>query len=868
MRNILTITKRELFAFFTSLIGYIYLIVFLVFSVGLYVTPFFLRPEADMRAFFSNVPLLLCVFIPAVTMRTWAEDRKENTYELLLTFPMRASQLALGKYLANFIFYLIALACTWTVPVMLAWLGNPDNGVLVSGYLGLVLLGMLFLAIGQFASGLVKDQITSFVIALGLCFGIYLVGTQFFAANIVSTLESVLPFLAGMPLETILSRTIGVIDHYEAFARGVVDLSDVLYFAIWIALFLTLNVLFIDGRSRPRARTAFTVSCVVAALIGMASNYLLTDTSFGRFDLTEDKIHTVPDAAGEILAELPAPVTVNVYMSPEQEMPTGMKDLQRNVVDKLEELAIISGGQLEYNVIPLSVSEFYAELEQEREETLATPAAETAGDDAEAAGEPDDEARSIERRMLDKGIEPISVQALAQGEMTSKQVYSSIGIAYRDKAEEIIPAVLPQLLPELDYQILRTVLRLSREEPPVVAMVAPDSDIPPEVRQMYQQMGQPLPQTPDPYQGVMQILQAEDFRVRRVELTQDSPLPEDFDVLLVISPSSLSERQLWELNRAIHSGKPAILAIHRYEWNYDTTREGLTFTKNEITPNINPLLEAYGATVDEAILLDRNYAALQMSTGNALQDLLGGGMLVETPVHVIVNPGSMNQDVSITAQMGPFFYLWGTALELDEEKLGENGLDATVLMTTSDEAWKVSSALGPDELNRALRPGDPPEEGVMQFPLAVMLEGAFPDAFAGEERPAWPAPQPQPGQPPMPPPEEEGPAEPVEAAPGKVLLLGAGAPFRTNFLSSREFDNALMLRNAVDVMALGDQLVEVRSRQIVNRAIDRLSDRQRTFWKFANYGLMNIVILVVAIGVAVTRRRARDAYTMAHRAEE
>src|SRR5690606_27115488 len=106
--------------------GYIFMIVFLLISVGLYITSFFTFPVADMRSFFSNLPILLCVFIPAVTMRIWAEERKENTWEMLLTFPMKARELVLGKFLAVLAFFALTLAATVTVPIMLARLGNPD----------------------------------------------------------------------------------------------------------------------------------------------------------------------------------------------------------------------------------------------------------------------------------------------------------------------------------------------------------------------------------------------------------------------------------------------------------------------------------------------------------------------------------------------------------------------------------------------------------------------------------------------------------------------------------------------------------------------------------------------------------------------
>ena len=216
MKNIKTIVSRDLGAYFTSPVGYIFIIVFLAMSVGIFMTSFFTFPMADMRNFFANLPIILCVFIPAVTMRVWAEERKENTWELLLTFPMRARELVLGKYFATLAFYLITLAATFTVPLMLAVLGNPDGGMIIGGYLGAALLGAMFLSMGLFFSGFCKDQIVAFVVTLLACFAVFLVGTNFIAGYIDG-------FFPG--LGSALSQMAGLIDHYNAFIRGVVEVA-------------------------------------------------------------------------------------------------------------------------------------------------------------------------------------------------------------------------------------------------------------------------------------------------------------------------------------------------------------------------------------------------------------------------------------------------------------------------------------------------------------------------------------------------------------------------------------------------------------------------------------------------------------------
>ena len=255
MSNVFTILRRELAAYFLSPIGYIFMIVFVAVSVGFFFIPsFFAFPVADMRPFFANLPILFAVFIPAVTMRVWAEERKENTWEMLLTFPMNAWELVAGKFLATLAFLAITLSATATVPVMLIALGEPDLGPIISGYAGSIFLGAYFLSIGIFFSGFFKDQILAFIVTLLTCIGIFMLGTTFMAAYIDDV-------VAG--LGTNLSELVGLSDHFGAFSRGVVEISDILYFVAWTLLFLFLNVLHVDGRSRAGGRLVFSGAVAV-----------------------------------------------------------------------------------------------------------------------------------------------------------------------------------------------------------------------------------------------------------------------------------------------------------------------------------------------------------------------------------------------------------------------------------------------------------------------------------------------------------------------------------------------------------------------------------------------------------------------------
>lgn len=848
MNNIKAIMRRDLGAYFTSPVGYIFMMVFVTISVGLYITSFFSFPMADMRPYFDNLPLLLCVFMPAVTMRIWAEERKENTWEMLLTFPMEAKELVLGKFLAAFIFFALTLLSTVTVPAMLISLGKPDIGAIFGGYFGTLLLGGFFLALGIFFSGFFKDQIVAFAVTLLTCFSFFLVGTSFIASYIDDRMPG---------LGSLLGDLLGLFGHYGPFTRGVIDLADVVYFVVWTAVFLVLNVMYIDGRNRPKAKAIFTAALTMSVAIGLLFNFLMAGTSLLRFDLTQDKIYTISQASKNILAELDTPVQLNLYITPQSEMPTGMKELEQDIKDKLEEMRVSSGGKLEYKTIPMNVANAMADPEK-----IAADEGKGAKDkDKKEGAKTEDEA--IEKRMLEKGVQPFNVQAMSKDEVTSKLVYSSIGVGYKDKAEEIIPEIVPQKLEELEYRLVSTIHKMTRAKAPIVALVAPKEavNMDPQLKAIYQQMGQPVPESEDPYEYLQQVLEYEKYTVERVELTKESPLPAEYDTLAVINPRSLNERQRWEISRAIQSGKSVIIAVQNYEWDYKPTSQGLSVSKREENPGVNELLEKYGLGVSKDILMDTNKVPLSIQGGgNSLQDLMRGPQQINLPMHILVNSSSMSQDTAITNRLSSIFYLWGTALDINEDKLKENKLESKVVMTTSESAWEVK-ADAPITENSFKEPAK--GEG-KALPLMAVVKGQFPDAFAGAERPAWPkaAPQGQFGQPPAP--EDDAPEAPAAAVapkPGQLVLLGCSETFRKNFLQDANLD---LFLNSVDAVSLNENLALVRGRKPVNRVIDRPSDGTKSLWRAVNYGLANVVIAGVGVAFLVNRRRTRNAYTMSH----
>jgi ABC-type transport system involved in multi-copper enzyme maturation permease subunit len=227
------VARRELGAYFDSAIAYVYTIGFVVLANAVFMQEFFLTGTADMTSYFSRMPLLLAIFLPAVTMRLWAEERKQRTIELLLTLPIVPLQAVCGKFVAALGLYALFLVGSLPIVVMLVVLGDPDLGLIAAGYLGLLALGSLLLALGLFLSALSADQIVAFVGTAFFAFALVLLGNE----RVVAVLDGLAPKLAA---GTLLAESISVAPPYETFVAGSVELSSVVFFGAFTAVFLWL----------------------------------------------------------------------------------------------------------------------------------------------------------------------------------------------------------------------------------------------------------------------------------------------------------------------------------------------------------------------------------------------------------------------------------------------------------------------------------------------------------------------------------------------------------------------------------------------------------------------------------------------------
>lgn len=233
------IFRRELASYFATPIASVFLVIFLLLSGAFtfYLGGFFLRGQADLLPFFDFHPWLYVVLIPALAMRLWAEERKSGTIELLLTMPVTMGEAVIGKFLAAWCFTGLALILTFPMWVTVNILGEPDNGVILAGYVGSWLMAGGFLAIGSCMSALTKSQVIAFVVSAVVCL-----------AFILSGFPLILDFFSGWTPHMILSiiSSFSFLTHFQSISKGVLDLRDLVYFVSLIVFWLFATAILID----------------------------------------------------------------------------------------------------------------------------------------------------------------------------------------------------------------------------------------------------------------------------------------------------------------------------------------------------------------------------------------------------------------------------------------------------------------------------------------------------------------------------------------------------------------------------------------------------------------------------------------------
>ncbi len=417
--SLVTVAKRELRGLVDHPTAYVLAVAFLGVSLYLAFRNMYAMGLASLRPLFDLLPILFAVLIPAITMRSLAEERRLGTLEWLLAQPLSEAELVIGKFLGSWVFVLLVLAGTLPTAVGVLFVSEADPGIIVAQYLGAALLAGQLTAIGIWASSITRNQITAFIIAAVIGFVLFLAG---------------LPGIQlGMPpvVGTIVSR-LSVLSHFENVARGVADLRDVIYFITTAALFVILAIAAVSqARLSPVRRDAIRlrVGNAAVALIVLAVN-LLGGQIHGRLDLTRERLFTLSDGTREILSGLDDLVQVTLFAS--SELPPEVQLQLRDVRDLLSDMERGGGGDF-----------VVTELNPDEDEAAA------------------ERARSF-------GIGPLEFNVLRDDEFEVRRGYYGLAVTYAEE-QEVLPTI--QRTDDLEFQLASTIASMTTDTRRTVSFV-------------------------------------------------------------------------------------------------------------------------------------------------------------------------------------------------------------------------------------------------------------------------------------------------------------------------------------------------------------------------------------------------------------
>ncbi len=426
MKPILTVARRELAALFDNPAGYVLVIVFLVVNNFLFFRQVYLSNSATLRPMMDILPWLLLFFVPAVAMRTLAEDSRTGQLEVVLSQPITELELLLGKYFGATFFLWLALLLTLVVPAGLALGAVPALpwGPVVAQYVGAMLLAAGLAGVGVWASCISRSQITAFIIAVAVMFLLVLVGLN--------------PLVVGLPpqLGAIAAR-LGVLSHFDSIGRGVIDLRDVVYFLSLAAIFLTLAYGSLMARKLAAGQGAVRrLRLGVLLLTGMLVVVnLLGSYISGRIDLTPGRAYTLSPATRTLVGALDDIVTIKLFAS--QELPSEVALMKRDLDDLLGDLRAAGHGKIKL-------------LEKDP------------GEDPQAR----QEAQTL-------GIQAVQFNVVGKSSLQVKEGYLGLAVQYAD-GSEAIPFV--RQTSDLEYRLASAIRGLTRGKKPTIGLIVAMDD--------------------------------------------------------------------------------------------------------------------------------------------------------------------------------------------------------------------------------------------------------------------------------------------------------------------------------------------------------------------------------------------------------
>ncbi len=511
--------------------------------------------------------------IPAITMRSIAAERTEGTWELLLTKPIRLSALLFGKYLGGLTVVVLALVPTllysYSIYQLAMPIGNVDGGAIIGSYLGLLLLGGTFTAVGVFASSLSKNPVVAFLVAVFLCF------ILFYAFDALSTIPLFVPYADSV-------SAIGVQSHYDAISRGVLDSRDLLYFLSVIGFFLWATYASLATPHSPR-KNKLRGWAICVGLIGLAN--ILGNSTFGRADFTAEKRFTISPISKQTVSQFAQRAHITVFL--DGKLPAGFTRLRKATADLLSDLKAYSGGQLTFSFVDPMDGD--AQQQQENMEVLA-----------------------------ELGIQPTNLNVRTASGYSQQLIFPGALITYGD--EEIAVNLLQNRsgasheqalnnsVQNLEYAFVSALRKVMGEGKPLVGFTEGHGEL--DNLQLY-----------DAIQSL-----SDGYQLGFVDLNS-MPLDNlgQLDLLIIAKPTQpFTEADKYKINHFVMNGGSVLWAIDQLDAELDSMRTSGDQTVIARQLNLDDMLFTYGIRFNYNLIADMNCASIPITMGN-----MGGQAQIE-----------------------------------------------------------------------------------------------------------------------------------------------------------------------------------------------------------------------------------------------
>ncbi len=764
---VFALVKRDLWKYFTNPTGYVFitLFIFLGATAAFWQSSFFQDNLANLDGLNELFPYLLIFFVPALTMSVWADEKRQGTDELLLTLPATSFEVVLGKYLSTLGIYTVSLFLSLSHVVVLAWLGSPDLGLMIANYFGYWLAGAALIAVSLLASQLTSNATIAFI--LGALFCALLTGTDW--------LESLSPGLAAW------LAPLGVIHHFQDFARGVVSFSGLLYFLSLVGVGVYLNVLLVDNRHWPREADGYPMwshhaARAIAVVVILASSVVIAGRAGIRLDFTAERLHSLSSETRRLLGELPEdrPVFIQAYISPE--VPESLVQTRANLLSILREVDAIGGSSVQ---VLIEETEPFTE-----------------------------EARDAREKF---GIMARQVPDLGSAQAGFKDVF--MGLAFTSGAEEQVIPFFDRGL-SAEYEITRSIRVVARTERKRIGVVDTEARV----------FGgfdfQSMRSNP-PWSVVEEL--RKQYEV--VQITPSAPLQEELDAMLVILPSSLSQEEMDNLAPFVENGGPTLFLVDPLP----VINIGLA-PSEQAGANVNPFMRQGQPPPKEKGNIQQFLSRLGVrwdSAGVVWDSYNPHPDLAFLPPEVVFvgpgndNPTAFNSDHPASSGLQEVVLLYPGAIELAAGSQAE----FVPLLESGPVSGRFSyfqmvqrNFLGA-QLNRNLPHRPDPRTYVLAAQIREKEAEKFPAAEESDGESSTP---------------DEG--SDSSKRPLNLVVIADLDFISEQFFQIRQagaenlnFDNVTFFLNSMDVLAGDESFVELRKKRVKHRTLDRVEEQTRRF---------------------------------------